>query len=212
MRNLLNKELKLTINPFFYILPLIMGLLMLIPGWLYFLVFMYFCFITVPNTLAACKAQNDLSFSILMPVQRNDIVGARVLSFTILELLHIAFGAVFAVINIKLYGEAVFFMTPNVAFFGLGFIMLGLFNLFLFPIFFRSAYKYGVAVTVSTIAAFLFAAGAELLVLFNRELNVFMRYYKGDHWLVLIAGILIFAIMTYISYRISIIRFRKVEA
>ena len=49
MYNLLMKELKLGVSPFFYILPLLTGALMLIPGWLYFIVLLYFCWITVPN-------------------------------------------------------------------------------------------------------------------------------------------------------------------
>lgn len=212
MRNLLNKELKLTISPLFYVMPLLMGLLMFIPNWLYFMVLMYFFFISVPNILSGCKAQNDLSFSILLPVNRDDIVKARIISFSLVEMLHIAVSGVLAAVNILIYGDAVFFLSPNIAFFGLGFVMYGLFNLVLFPIYYKTAYKYGAAVIVSMVVAFLFAAGAELLALFNQGINSFMRNYSLNHWLVLLLGILFYILSNYIAYKLSVKAFRKVEA
>ena len=212
MRNLLNKELKLTISPFFYFLPVIMGVLMLIPNWLYFLVFMYFCFITAPNILSGCKASNDLSFSILLPVRKDDIVLSRILSFSLLELMHVAAGAVFAIINGMLFGKALLFLTPNVAFFGLVFVIYGVYNLVLFPIFYKSAYKYGTAVIVSTVVVVLLSGGMEMLALLNKEINSFMRNPSAGHYVVLAVGILFFILSNYIAYRVSAVRFRKVDA
>ena len=209
MLKLLSKELKLTINPFFYILPVIMGLLMLIPNWLYMLVFLYFCFITAPNVLSGCKAQNDLGFSILLPVRKDDIVLARILSFSLVELIHVATGAVFAAVNIGLYGRAGLFMTPDIAFFGLVFIMFGLFNLFLFPIFYKTAYKYGAATIVSNVAAVLFALAMEMLYIFNPSFRGLMTDYR---WFVLAGGIIFFILMNYIAYKISAVSFRRVDA
>ena len=212
MRNLLNKELKLTISPLFYVMPLLVGLLMFIPNWLYFMVLMYFFFISVPNILAGCKSQNDLSFSILLPVNKKDIVKARIISFSLVEMMHIAVGALLAAVNMWIYGDAVFFLSPNIAFFGLGFVMYGLFNLALFPIYYKTAYKYGAAVIVSISLTFLFAAGAELIALFNKEINSFMRNYSMGHWMLLLLGILFYILSNYVAYVLSVKAFRKVEA
>ncbi|MDQ8735581.1 hypothetical protein [Paenibacillus sp. LHD-38] len=87
MYNLLMKELKLGVSPFFYIMPFLTGALMLIPGWLYFLVLLYFCFITIPNMFAGYKTQNDLIFTTMLPVTKKDIVKAMVSVIVILELM-----------------------------------------------------------------------------------------------------------------------------
>lgn len=42
MYNLVMKDLKLGVNPWFIVLPFTMGALMLIPGWIYFLAPLYF--------------------------------------------------------------------------------------------------------------------------------------------------------------------------
>ena len=38
MYNLVMKDLKLGVNPWFFVLPFLTGALMLIPGWIYFIV------------------------------------------------------------------------------------------------------------------------------------------------------------------------------
>ncbi len=103
MYNLLLKELKLGVNPFFYIMLFLTGALMLVPGWLYFVVFLYFCCITIPNMFAGYKTQNDLLFSTMMPVTKKEIVKAKVVVIVILELLHIITAVVYGVLHTRLY-------------------------------------------------------------------------------------------------------------
>lgn len=55
MFNLVMKDLKLGVHPMFFMLPLLTGALMLIPGWLYFVVILYFCCLTVPNIFGGFK-------------------------------------------------------------------------------------------------------------------------------------------------------------
>jgi hypothetical protein len=110
MYNLLLKELKLGVNPFFYVMPFLTGALMLVPGWLYFVVFLYFCFLTIPNMFAGYKTQNDLLFSIMMPVSKKDIVKAKVAVIVILELLHIITAVIYGVFHTRLYPD---FIQPK---------------------------------------------------------------------------------------------------
>ena len=211
MNNLLYKEFKLTISPFFFFLPVILGALMLIPQWLFFLVPLYFCFITVPNLFAGYKAQNDLSFSVMMPVSKSEIVKAKMLSIMTLELVHIIFTAIFAVLNKVIYNIESFFFNPNAAFIGLVFVMFGIFNLVLFPMFYKTGYKYGAAVVVSTVSAFLFAAAMELLVLFNHDAAIFFEADVNRQLSILGLGLIMFLVMSYIAYSISLKRFMKVD-
>ncbi|MBN2852541.1 MAG: ABC-2 transporter permease [Clostridia bacterium] len=211
MTNLLYKEFKLTINPFFYILPFLTGALMLIPTWLYFFVLLYFCFITVPNFFANSKAQNDVSFSVLMPVRKSDIVKARILSVISLELLHMVTAVIYAVIHNKIYKMENFFLNPNIAFFGISFMMFALFNVILFPMFYKNAYQYGAAVGVSTGAAFVFTSCVELLVVFSPGVQSVLEGNTVSQLLVLAAGIVSFILTAYIAYRLSSQRFEKVD-
>ncbi len=211
MNNLLYKEFRLAINPFFYVMPVLLGALMFISQWLFFLVPMYFCFITAPNHFGLLKSNNDVSYSVMLPVSKKEIVKARIVSVMTLEMIHIVMMVVFTLAHNALYTVNNFFMDPNYAFFGLVFIMFGLFNLILFPIYYKTAYKYGAAVIISTVAALLFAAAVEVLVVLNKDVAVFLEADLTRQLVILTVGIFVFVITAAISYKMSIKLFKKVD-
>ncbi|MBH5318448.1 ABC-2 transporter permease [Paenibacillus sp. GSMTC-2017] len=216
MYNLLMKELKLGVSPFFYVMPFLTGALMLIPGWLYFLVPLYFCFITIPNMFAGYKTQNDLIFTSMMPVIKNDIVKAKVSVIVILELMHLVIGMIYSMITVRLYPNLNYiFFKPTLGFWGLCFIMLAIFNFIFISMYYKTAYKYGAASIVSMTAAVLFALGAEWLGLENEFVSDLFKGTGTEQFAtqlsILITGIILFAIFTIIAYHIAIKRFEKVE-
>jgi len=216
MYNLLKKELKLGVNPFFYVLPFLTGALMLVPAWLYFLVLLYFCFITVPNMLGGFKSQNDLMFTSMLPVTKSDMVKAKVSFIVILELLHVVVAAIYGLISVRLYPNLIYyFYEPSFGFWGLCFVMLAIFNIILIPMYFKTAYKYGAASVASITAAILFAGGAEWLGIQNSFVSDLFKGAGADNLAVqlsiLFIGIAIFAIFTIIAYSIANKRFEKVE-
>lgn len=216
MYNLLMKELKLGVSPIFYILPFLTGALMLIPGWLYFLVILYFCFITIPNMFGVYKAQNDLMFTMMLPVTKNNIVKAKIGVVVILELLHIVIAVIFGMISTRLYPNLTYyFFEPTLGFWGLCFTMLAIFNIIFFSMYYKTAYKYGAATFTSVAAAIIFAGGAEWLGIQN---SIVFDLFKGSgvensllQISILIAGIVLFATFNIIAYNISIKQFKKVE-
>ncbi|MFT4143613.1 MAG: ABC-2 transporter permease [Mobilitalea sp.] len=216
MYNLLMKDLKLGVNPFFYFMPFLTGALMLIPGWLYFFVFLYFCFITIPNMFGGYKTQNDLIFSIMMPVTKKDIVKSKIAVVVILELLHIVTAVIYGVIHIHIYPNfKYFFFGPSIGFFGLCFVMLAIFNLIFISLYYKTSYKYGVPTVAGIIGAMLFGTAAEWVGIKN---SMVFDLFKGTgvdnfaiQFTILITGIVIFAIFTIIAYNIAIKRFKKVE-
>ncbi len=211
MRNLLYKEFRLAIHPFFSILPILTGALMLIPQWVFFLVPLYFCFMTVPNLFGAYKAGNDLGFSVLLPVRGRDIVKARIVSFCILELLQIASAVVFAILNRVLYHTENLFFNLNPAFFGIVFVLFGVFNLLLFPLFYKTAYKFGAPVIISTIVVVLLATSVELLVVFNGSFRNLMEKSPTAELMTLLAGIVVFVLATIGAFQISARMFEHVD-
>jgi ABC-2 type transport system permease protein len=216
MYNLLLKELKLGVHPFFYIMPFLTGALMLIPAWLYFVVLLYFCFLTVPNMFGGYKTQNDLIFSIMMPVTKKDIVKAKMTVLVILELLHIITAVIYGMISTRLYPNLVyFFYGPSMGFWGLCFVMLAIFNIIFISMYYKTAYKCGAPTIAAITGAILFAGGAEWLGIQNPIVFDLFKGTGADNILVqltiLIVGIVIFAIFTIIAYNIAIKRFKKVE-
>lgn len=216
MYNLLMKELKLGVNPFFYVLPLLTGALMLIPAWLYLLVLLYFCWITVPNLLGGYKSQNDLIFSRMLPVAKKDIVKSKVAVIVILELLHIVLAVIFGMISVRLYPDLTyFFFAPTIGFWGIAFAMLAVFNIILITMYFKTAYNYGAASIVSILGAMLFAGGAEWLGIQNDFVYNLFKGAGADQLglqlAILFAGIALFIAFTLVAYVIAAKRFEKVE-
>lgn len=217
MYNLVMKDLKLGVSPFFFFLPLLTGALMLIPGWIYLLVPLYFCWLTIPNLFAGLKVQNDLIFTTMMPVTKKDMVKARVAVIVLLELLHLVIAMIFGTFTLHLYPEMIYyFFAPNMGFWGICFVMLALFNLTFIPIYYKTAYKYGNATIASITVAMLFALIAQWVGIQNSYVaDIFVGSGMNDtalHASIFTAGVLIFIASTMIAYRIGVRRFQKVEA
>ncbi len=216
MYNLVMKDVRLAVPPFFFLLPVLIGALMLIPGWIYFIVLLYFCWITIPNLFNQFKAQNDLVFTSVMPVAKRDVVKARVTVIVGLELLHIVFAAIFGSISLILYPDVTYyFFPPNLGFWGLNLVMLAVFNLIFIPMFYKTAYKFGWALSAAVTAAMLFAGIAQWLGIQNPVMNDI--FYGTDtqqvalQAFILITGIVIFAAFSVIAYRLGVKRFLQVE-
>lgn len=216
MYNLVVKDLKLGVNPMFFVLPLLLGTLMLIPGWIYFIVIMYFFWISMPSIFAQFRAQNDLLFTAMMPVTKTDMVKARVSVIVILELLHIGFAMIFGWFTIRLYPNVDnIFITPHLGFWGLCLVMLAIYNLFLFPMYYKTAYKYGLAQIAATTVAIVFAGVAQWLAIQSSYLSDIFYGPGADNTAlqtsILVAGAVIFIAFTWMAYRMALKRFLRVE-
>jgi ABC-2 type transport system permease protein len=215
MRNLLYKEFRLVISPLFF-LTMLFGALLLIPTWVYFMAMMYFLFIAVPQIFVNAKAVNDIGFTVMLPVRKRDVVKARVLSIAVLELLQIASAAIFAALNIALYtnGNA-WMIDANIAYLGCVFIMYGIFNVAFFPLFYKNAYKIGWPILVGLIVSFLFAGAVEMLVMFLPAATHILDGNGGEALIrqlpVLVAGIVSFALLTWLACKKSARNFEKVD-
>jgi apolipoprotein N-acyltransferase len=151
-----------------------------------------------------------------LPVDKTNIVKAKISVVVILELLHMVIAIIYGVISTSLYPDLTyFFFAPTFGFWGLCFVMLAIFNLIFYPIYYKTAYKYGAAAIASITAALLFAGGAEWLAIQNSFVHDVFKGAGADNLLlqlsILAAGIIIFALFTIIAYYMSIKRFEKVE-
>lgn len=164
MKNLLYKELNLSIHKFYFILPSILGALMFIPYWIYSFVFMYFFWITIPQVFGSYNSNQDYNFIGALPVERKDIVNSKAMSIFILELLHVLFALVFGFIHNYVYELYNPFLDINLTFFGVGIGMFGVFNVIFLPLYFKTAHFFGKPLIYANIAiliyGFIFEFGA----------------------------------------------------
>lgn len=214
MLNLLYKEIRLVIHPLYYLIALF-GVLLLIPNWVYFVALMYFLFIAFPNIFVNAKAQNDIGFSVLLPVKKSDVVKARILSMTGMEVLQILVAGLFVALNISLYPNGNFLLDANLAFLGCVFLMYGVFNVVFYPLFYKTADKIGVPILVSLTFTFLYATLIEVLSLMLPQVNHLLDGNTPTalvHQIpVFVAGILLFTLLTWLAYYWSAKNFEKVD-
>lgn len=211
MNNLLRKEFGLAIHPLYLAAAFAFGALALIPQWIYLLIPLYFCFITVPNVLAQLKSNKDNEFSALLPVTRRSIVAARILSFLILELLHVLGVAIFVVIHNMIYSIPNFGLDLGAGYLGVVFIMYGGFNLVLFPLYYRTAQKFGLALILAVALAMVLGVAAEVLVQVSPVMSDLLENRIAGGIPILLAGVLVFAVTGYAAFRASAKRFETVQ-
>lgn len=211
MKNLLAKEFSLAVHPLYLVAGIAFGALAMIPQWIYLLIPLYFCFVSVPNLLGQYKANKDNQFTALLPVPRADTVKARILAFVILEALHMIGVLVFAVIHHAVYDMPNFSLDLNGAYFGVVLVMYGMLNLILFPLYYRTAEKFGIPVIASVTTVVLFAAAMEILASTSVGFRQFMEQRQDVQILLPIAGLFLFTGASYLAYRLSARRFEYVE-
>ena len=156
MKNLIYKELNLSINKFFFLLPVILGGLLFIPNWIFLLVFYYFFWISVPQIYGAYIQHKNYNFLSVLPIKRKDIVSSKVYALFILELTHIVFAVIFGLIHNELYGSWNFFFDINLAFYGVSILLFGVFNITFLPAYFKTAHFFGKPLIYATIATIIF--------------------------------------------------------
>ena len=137
---------------------------------------------------------------------------ARVYTLIVLELLQMLVAALCVVVKMLWMPQPNFLMDANLSFLGLSFVMFGLFNVVMLPMFYQTAYKIAVPVILATVIATLFAGLIEVGVIFVPFVRVFdgMRT-TWVHVVTLLGGMAIFAVLNVAAYRMSAKRFEKID-
>ena len=214
MNNLLYKEFRLVIHPFYYLTSLFAALI-LIPNWVYFVALMYFLFTAIPNIFTNAKAQNDTGFSVLLPVRKSDVVKARVMSMATLEIIQIAVAAIFVAISVSINQNGNFLIDANLAYLGCSLVLYGLFNLVFFPMFYRTGYKIGIPLMVGLTVFTVIGGIIEVLVVTAPAVANVLDGNTPSAMVsqipVLAAGIVLFAGLTWLAYRLAAKNFEKID-
>lgn len=215
MKNLIYKEFKLVSHPTTYLF-LAMCMLMLIPNYPGYVGFIYIC-LSIFFIFLAGRENKDVFYTVLLPVRKRDVVKARCMMIAIIELVQISLAVPFAILNNLLYhniGNQAG-IDLNVAFFGFSFVFFAVFNITFLPIFYRTAYKTGLALIVGGIAILVYYLAVEMLVWIPSPLSTFLDTTAPDmmvkHLPILLAGILIWIVTWFFTYHRSVANFEKVD-
>ena len=214
MKDLIYKELKLALHPAAIIFLCLSSMLM-IPSYPYFIIFFYTC-LGVFFICMSGRENKDIYFTMLLPVQKREIVGARFLLVALIELLQFAAAVPFAFLHNAAYpGPNAAGMNVNVAFFGFAFLLLGLFNLVFFTKYYKDPNKVGTPFLLGCIA---FAAGMLLVEACMHALPFAAAYLNAQgtqnlpHQLAALAcGAALWALFTMAAYRRSVKRFEAFD-
>lgn len=214
MKNLLLKEFKLSMHPTALIF-LSLSAMLIIPNYPYYVTFFY-TGLAVFFTCLSGRENKDILYTILLPVSKKDIVKSRFLFVIIIQLAQLLLAVPFALLrqSFDIPGNLVG-MDANIAFFGLSFIMLGIFNLVYFHVYYNDVNKVGKAFAISSIVITLYIIVIEACT----HAVPFMRNYldtKDPEYLackliVLAAGILVYIFMTAVSCKKSIKSFESID-
>lgn len=216
MVNLLKKEMKLAASPLSYIF-ILFGLMAFLPGYP-ILVGSFFVCLGLFQSFQSMREANDITYTVLLPVAKRDIVRAKYLFCVMIESCYFVLTSIPVLIRMTVLSEAPVYrdnalMNANFVYLGFVLLILGAFNLIFIGGFFKTAYKFAKPFVTFIIVAFLIVGIGETL--FHIPGLSALNSFGFTHILlqisVLAAGIFAFVVMTVFSMRRSIKNFEALD-
>ena len=212
---LFKKEWTLLIKPsiFIFVYPLL-AFTLLSPDYPYFLAFWY-CLLGIPVLFSYFKGNKDLEFTSMLPIKRADIVKSKFLTILFIEMLQIIVAIPFAIISALIVNPEgnLVGLDANFTLFATQLIGFGIFNIIFAPFFFKTGYKVALPTTFAYIGYFVFSVVIELVIgLIPAMYNIFDGYGNLGAQIGLLAfGIVFFVVTFWLSYKLSVKNFEKVN-
>ena len=214
MNALRYKEWKLSMLPvpFFF---LALSALLLIPSYPYYVTFFY-------NSLGiflffqSCRENRDVYYMMLLPVTKREMVRARVTTVMQLQLLQAAVCVPFMIVRAQ-YTDILnpVGIEANVSFLGLSFVIMGVFNAVFLPMHYKNGYDLGKPFVVSSVVLFLAIVLLETLDHVVPYMKTVCESYAPADLVrqlpVLLGGVAVYALVTYLAFRTSAARFEQVD-
>lgn len=216
MKNLLYKEFALA-TPLLTYLFLGFSLMTFLPGYPILVGAFFVCF-GIFQAYQLGREDNDILYTVLLPVKKADTVRAKYASAVALQMIAFVLFAVFTCIRMAFLADAVVYKTnalmgANPVFLAFVLLIFAAFNAVFIGGFFKTAYKFGKPFVCFVIVSFLLIGLAETL-----------RYLPGLAWLgildfsgmarqlpVLLVAALVYAMVTVTSCGVSERRFMKID-
>ena len=216
MRNVLRKEMRLSASILSYLF-ILFGLMFLLPGYPV-LCGAFFVTLGIFQSFQTAREANDIVFSVLLPIAKRDIVKGKYLFVCLIEGCAFLLMTLSVLLRMTVFAQSEVYRANalmNANFFALGMacVIFGLFNLIFVGGFFKTAFKFARPFVTFIISCFLVIFAAEALhhVPGLEKLNAFGTDDLALQLIMLAAGILIFLLMTVLSFRKACRRFEKID-
>ena len=215
MNALLRKEMRLTAHILSYVF-IVFAVMTLLPGYP-ILCGVFFITLGIFQSFQSAREANDIVYSALLPIAKHDVVKGKFQFSIMIEMCGFAIMAILTIVRMTVFADAEVYtqnalMNANLFFLGMALVIFGLFNMIFIGGFFRTAYKLSSFVTY-IIAAFVTIGIAEALhhIPGLESVNAFGFDDIALQVCLLIAGIVIFGVMTFLSYRKSCSNFEIID-
>ena len=170
------------------------------------------------QSFQTAREANDIVFSALLPIAKKDVVKGKFIFVCFIEACAFVLMVICAIVRMTALRESPVYlqnalMNANLFALGAALVIYGLFNVIFLGGFFKTAYKLGKPFVTYIIVGFIMIGVFEALhhIPGLGQLNAFGSDSLGLQVVTLIAGALIFAVMTLISYKASCSNFEKID-
>lgn len=214
MKNLLIKETRLFAMPLTYIF-IAFSFMTMLPGYPILLGAFFVC-LGIFQSVQFGRENNDILYSVLLPVKKGDVVKARFAFTCLIEGISFLIMCILTFIRMTFLSQAAPYinnalMNATPVFLAFVLLIYSAFQFFFLRGFFKTAYKIGKPFITFSIAAFLIVCVGEALHFFPglKYLNNPAGEKTGMQLIVLAVSALVYAAVTYFSYRKSVRTFEK---
>ena len=198
MKTLLKKEFRLALHPA-AVMFLALSAMVIIPNYPYYVVFFYTC-LGVFFTCLNGRENQDIMYTVMLPVRKRDVVSARICLTVIMQILQAVVAVPFMLVRRGLpVGQNQVGMEANLAMLGIGFILMGIFNVVFYGIYYKTPVKVGKAFVTASAVMFVCIVAAEVLAHFpivSEVLDSYEPQYFIYRAAVLTGGIIVYAALT----------------
>ncbi len=216
MNALLKKEMQLSTLLLTYLF-IVFAFMTLLPGYP-ILCGPFFITLGIFQSYQSAREANDIVFSALLPVAKRDVVKGKYQFVIMIELLGFAVMAVLTLVRMTVLADAAVYrqnalMNANPFYLGCVLVVFGVFNMIFLGGFFRTAYSLGKPFITFIVVCFLLIGVAEALHHFPglEALNAFGFEHIGLQLTTLLAGIIIYILLTLVSYNKSCDNFERID-
>ena len=215
MKNLFYKEMKLSANPLTYLFIAFSAMTM-IPSYP-ILVGSFFICLGIFHTYQQIREYDDVTYTVMLPVKKRDIVTAKYLFVLFIELTAFILCTLLTIIRMKILGTAVPYatnqlMNANMAYLGYTMIVFAVFNSIFLAGFFKTTYKIGKPFFIFCVVSFIIIIMGEILhhipdlESLNNPSNLSM-----PQVVIFAIGIVVFMLCTWLSYQKAVKDFEGID-
>lgn len=216
MHNIILKEMKLSASIIAYLF-ILFGLMFFLPGYPV-LCGAFFTALGIFKSFEYAREANDIVFSVLLPIAKKDVVRGRYYFVCLIELGSLLVMAAAMIVRMTVLSDAPIYlnnamMNANPFALGCAFVVFGLFNWIFAGAFFKTGYKVGRPFVIYMIAAFAAITVFEALhhIKGLEFLNAFGTDCIGMQLILLLAGVVLWIMMTLVSCRRACMDFEKID-